>query len=224
MNKQTTLASDAIHRDPAAFADNHYDLIVIGCGIYGATLALESVRRGLRCLVVEKNDFGSQTSYNHLRILHGGLRYLQSFDLRRFRESVMERSWYLRYFPDLATPLDCLMPLYGKGLHRPAIFRAAFALDNLLSADRNSGLLPERKLSAGRVLSVKETIARFPAVNQGGLRGSALWQDGFVPNSPRLLIELLRWACRYGAHLLNYCPAVGIQITGGHVSGVRSID
>ncbi|MGB3223703.1 MAG: FAD-dependent oxidoreductase [Desulforhopalus sp.] len=224
MNIQTPLATDAILREPASFADNHYDLIVIGCGIYGATLALESVRRGLRCLVVEKNDFGSQTSYNHLRILHGGLRYLQSCDLRRFRESAMERSWYLRYFPDLAAPLDCLMPLYGKGLHRPAVFRAAFALDNILSADRNSQLRPERRLNAGRVLSVKETIARFPAIDQEGLQGSALWQDGFVPDSSRLLIELLRWACRYGAHFLNYCPAVGIEITGGHVTGVRSID
>jgi glycerol-3-phosphate dehydrogenase len=224
LNKQTPLASDAIIRDPAGFADNHYDLIVIGCGIYGATLALESVRRGLRCLVVEKNDFGSQTSYNHLRILHGGLRYLQSLDLRRFRESVMERSWYLRHLPGLAKPLDCMMPLYGKGLHRPGVFRAAFALDSLLSADRNSGLLPERKLNAGRVLSAQETIARFPDVEQCDLQGAALWQDGFVPDSPRLLIELLRWACRYGGHFLNYCPAVGIQITGDHVSGVRCTD
>ncbi len=224
LNQKTPPAADAILRDPASFADNHYDLIVIGCGIYGATLALESVRRGLRCLVVEKNDFGSQTSYNHLRILHGGLRYLQSLDLRRFRESVMERSWYLRHLPGLAQPLDCLMPLYGDGLHRPAVFRAAFALDSLLSADRNSQLQPERKLNAGRVLSAEETIARFPAVEQGDLQGAALWQDGFVPDSPRLLIEMLRWACRYGAHFLNYCPANGIQIDGGKVSGVFCTD
>lgn len=136
----------------------------------------------------------------------------------------MERSWFLRHFPGLTTPLDCLLPLYGKGLHRPAVFRAALALDSLLAADRNSGLLPEQRLSAGRVLSTQEVIARFPAVDRDGLQGAALWQDGFAPDSPRLVIELLRWACRYGANFLNYCPAVGIETIGGSVVGVRGID
>lgn len=224
MSTHDGLPDDAIRRDPVSYAGNRYDVIVIGGGIYGATLALESVRRGLRCLLLEKDDFGGQTSYNHLRILHGGLRYLQSFDLRRFRDSVAERSWFLRHFPGLAQPLDCLLPLYGKGLHRPIVFRAALALDSLLAADRNRGLLAERKLAAGRVLSAQETSVRFPAVDRRGLKGAALWRDGFVPDSPRLLIELLRWACRYGAHALNYCPAVGLQLAGGRVTGVRSID
>ncbi|MEZ4484846.1 MAG: hypothetical protein R2864_09680 [Syntrophotaleaceae bacterium] len=74
---------------------------------------------GVWCL--KKQDFGSQTSFNHLRILHGGLRYLQSLDLRRFRDSVAERSWFLRHLPGLARPVDCLLPLYGNGLHRPAV-------------------------------------------------------------------------------------------------------
>ncbi|MEZ4485890.1 MAG: FAD-dependent oxidoreductase, partial [Syntrophotaleaceae bacterium] len=221
---QTVPAEDAIRRDPAAYADNRYDLIIVGGGIYGVTLALESVRRGLRCLLLEKQDFGSQTSFNHLRILHGGLRYLQSLDLRRFRDSVAERSWFLRHLPGLARPVDCLLPLYGNGLHRPAVFRAALALDGVLAADRNRGLLPERSLKVGRVLSVEETAARFPGIDRCGLRGAALWQDGFVPDSPRLLIELLRWACRYGAHALNYCPADGLQISGGRVTGVRGMD
>ncbi|MEZ4484845.1 MAG: hypothetical protein R2864_09675 [Syntrophotaleaceae bacterium] len=87
-----------------------------------------------------------------------------------------------------------------------------------MAADRNRGLLPERSLKVGRVLSVEETAARFPGIDRCGLRGAALWQDGFVPDSPRLLIELLRWACRYGAHALNYCPADGLQISGGSVT------
>lgn len=224
MPKQSDLPIDAIVRDPAEFSTVNYDLIIIGGGIYGATLALEAVRRGLDCLLLEKGDFGGQTSYNHLRILHGGLRYLQSLDLLRFRDSVTERSWFLRHFPGLARPLDCLLPLYGKGLHRPSVFRGALALDSLLAADRNCGLRPESRLAGGRVLSVQETVDRFPAVYQRGLKGAALWRDGFVPDSPRLLIEILRWACRYGAQTLNYCPAVGLQISGGRVCGVRGVD
>src|SRR5690606_28063200 len=65
-----------------------YDLIVVGGGIYGITLVLEAARRGLRPLLVERDDFASAASLNGLRILHGGLRYLQSMDLPRFFESV----------------------------------------------------------------------------------------------------------------------------------------
>ena len=114
-----------------------YDLIVVGGGIYGAFLTLDAAHRGLRTLLLEKEDFGGQTSFNTLRIVHGGLRYLQSLDLHRFRESVRERTWFLRHLPDLVEPLACLMPLYGNGLKRPIVLRAALTLNDLLSASRN---------------------------------------------------------------------------------------
>lgn len=63
MTKEVTLPKDAILRDPSGFAGNRYDLIVIGGGIYGVTLALEAVRRGLSCLLLERDDFGGHTSY-----------------------------------------------------------------------------------------------------------------------------------------------------------------
>ena len=63
-----------ITRNLVAAARAEHDLIVIGGGIYGACLALESARRGLRPLLLERGDFGEATSWNSLRILHGGLR------------------------------------------------------------------------------------------------------------------------------------------------------
>ena len=68
-------------------AKETYDVIIVGGGIYGAMLALEATARGLRPLLVENHDFGSQTSFNSFRLLHGGLRYLQSMDIIRLRES-----------------------------------------------------------------------------------------------------------------------------------------
>jgi glycerol-3-phosphate dehydrogenase len=65
-----------------------YDLIIIGGGVYGVMLALESAARGAHTLLVERDDFGSQTSFNNFRIIHGGLCYLQSLDVARLRESV----------------------------------------------------------------------------------------------------------------------------------------
>ena len=96
-----------------------YDLIVVGGGIYGMCLALEASRRDLRPLLLERDDFGGATSLNSLRILHGGLRYLQTLVIPRFFESVEQRAWFMANFRPLCRVLPCLMPLYGKGLRRP---------------------------------------------------------------------------------------------------------
>ena len=82
-----------IPRVPAESASRRYDLLVVGGGIYGVALIFEAARRGYRTILLERDDFGGGTSWSSLRIIHGGLRYLQTFDLRRFRESVAERRW-----------------------------------------------------------------------------------------------------------------------------------
>jgi len=107
-----------IKRAPAAAAAQRFDLAVIGAGIHGVCLALQAAERGLRVLLLERADFGSGASGNSLRVVHGGLRYLQSLDVARFRESVAERRWFARTFPGLVEPLPCLMPLYAEGLLR----------------------------------------------------------------------------------------------------------
>ena len=80
-----------IRRDPRAAQDESFDLVIIGAGIHGVAAALAAARGGHRALVLERYDFGGATSWNSLRVLHGGLRYLQSLDLRLFRESGLAR-------------------------------------------------------------------------------------------------------------------------------------
>jgi len=215
---------EGLRRDPVAAGTAEYDLIVIGGGIYGAMLTLESARRGLRPLLVERDDFGSATSWNSHRIVHGGLRYLQRLDLGRFRASVRERSWFLRHFPDLVEPLPCLMPLYGQGARRPEILRAALAMNALLSRRRNDGLRSDRRLASGGVTTVPETVSLFPGVRQDKLRGGALWYDAVMNDSQRLLIETLRWACDRGARCLNYVEATGLKTAAGSVTGITATD
>ena len=70
-----------------------YDIVVVGGGIYGAMLHLEAARSGLRSVLVERGDFGGATSANSLRIVHGGLRYLQNLNVARSVESTRERQW-----------------------------------------------------------------------------------------------------------------------------------
>jgi glycerol-3-phosphate dehydrogenase len=217
-------AQSRIQRDVAAAAAEKYDLIIIGGGIYGVMLALEAGQRRQRALLLEKADFGGETSRHHLRTIHGGLRYLQSADLPRFFESVQERRWFLAHFPALVEVLPCLMPLYGRGLKRPAIMAPALLLNDLLGAARNRGVSAAKRLPPGRLVSSAFTRQAFPQVEPKGLQASAMWYDGFAPEHQRLLMEILRWACAAGAVALNYVQAESLLLKNGQARGVLAQD
>jgi glycerol-3-phosphate dehydrogenase len=219
---RTTMAT--ITRDISGAAASPFDLIIIGGGIYGVMLALEAGRRNQRSLLLEKDDFGGVTSLNHLRTIHGGLRYLQSLDLPRFFESVAERRWFLAHFPTLVQVLPCLMPLYGRGLKRPVIMRAALMLNDILGLKRNSGVGEAKHLPQGRVVGKSFTRDAFPQVNHRGLQGSALWYDAAMPEHQRLLMEILRWSCDLGATALNYVQVESLLLHHGRVQGVQAGD
>lgn len=211
-------------RDPDGATREQFDLIIIGGGIYGVMLTLESARMGLRPLLLEQDDFGGATSFNSLRILHGGFRYLQSANLSRFVVSVHERSWFLRTFPDLTHPAPFLMPLYGDGLRKPGVLDVALMLNHVLSWGRNRGLPPEKHLPRGDVLTPRQVHEAFPLVQAQGLRGGAVWFDVCMPDSQRVLMEALRWACGLGAVALNHVQAVELLQSAGKVEGVRAVD
>ena len=213
-----------ILRDPEKAKDKIYDAIIIGGGIYGVMLSLIASQKGLKTLLLERDDFGGATSFNSLRIVHGGLRYLQKLDFHRFYESVSERKWFIKNFPEFVQPLPCLMPLYGKGLYRPSIFRAALLLNDILSMKRNKGLLDGSRLPGGRIISAKEVENIFPDVDTSGLKGGALWYDGSMPDSQRVLIELLKRSCSLGAEALNYFEAKELLKKGDNVAGVKALD
>ncbi len=213
-----------IIRQPGTSAKEIYDLIIIGGGIYGVMLSFEASRRGLRSLLLEREDFGGATTFNSLRILHGGLRYLQTMDFHRIRESVAERQWFLKTFPGLAKPFPCIMPLYGNGMRRPSILRIALWINHILSYTRNESVQPEMRLPAGKVLNIKQTRKIFPNLDTQGLQGGAVWYDAFMPDPQRLLIDVLRWSCEYGATALNYIEASELLTTKKGVAGVAAID
>jgi glycerol-3-phosphate dehydrogenase len=209
----------SIRRDLAAAERERHDLIIVGGGVYGAAVLLEAARRGLRGVLVERGDFAGATSSSPLRIVHGGLRYLQRLDLPRHRESVQERSWLLRELPELVEPLACLMPLYRGSLLGPLPLRVALRLDGWLSHLAGSAELP-----AGEVVPPARVRALFPAVAPGGLIGGALWHDAAMQSPTRVAIEMLRAACARGADALNYVEAEVLLRAGTRVGGVRARD
>uniref|UniRef100_UPI0013569E18 FAD-dependent oxidoreductase n=1 Tax=Geminicoccus flavidas TaxID=2506407 RepID=UPI0013569E18 len=203
-----------------------FDLAVIGGGVAGLCLAYEAARAGRRVVLLEREaTLAARTSANWFRILHGGLRYLQSLDLVRHRESVLARREWLRDFPDLIEPLPCLMPLAGRGLKRPWAFRAAFALDAALARERNRGLRSDRHLAAGRVLTAADVRRLLPSLGDlPGLEGAALWHDAVARDAPALAAALARRAETAGAALRTGATVVEILVEGGQAVGLCTAD
>jgi len=201
-----------------------FDVLVVGGGVYGLTIAYDCAQRGLSVALIDRGDFGSGASFNHLRTLHGGLRYLQTLDIGRARESVRERRTFARIAPDAIRLQPFVLPL-GHSLTRgTAAMRAGFALDRLVAFDRNQGLPPALRVPAGAVLSRSETVRRFPNLDTPGLTGAAMWHDYVSTESDRLTLSFGLAALAHGAVLVNYVAATAPRRDGARVSGVRATD
>ncbi|HBE91406.1 MAG TPA: hypothetical protein DDW55_02385, partial [Gammaproteobacteria bacterium] len=121
----------AMKRDVQALTEQEFDVLVIGSGIYGAFLTREAAMRGLRVAMIEKNDFGAATSANSLKVVHGGLRYLQHLNWVRMRESIRARRQLFAIAPYLVRPHRFLVPTFGYGLQSMWIMRAALLLNDI---------------------------------------------------------------------------------------------
>jgi len=213
-----------ISRDISAAVGTQFDLIVVGGGIHGALLTLEAGLRNKRALLLEKEDFNGATSWNHLRTIHGGLRYLQSLDLPRYFESVADRHWFLANFPALVEVLPCLMPLYGRGLKRASVMRVALLLNDVLSLGRNRGVVAAKHLPRGKIVNLRFIAKAYPQVDRRGLQAGAVWFDGAIPEHQRLFMEILRWGCALGGTALNYVQAESLLQHNAQVRGVLAVD
>src|SRR5204862_7516421 len=98
-------------RDLDRLTASAFDVLVVGGGICGLTIAYDAAQRGLSVALIERDDFGSGTSFNHLRTIHGGLRYLQKLDFARARESVRERRTMARIAPHALRPVPLAVPI-----------------------------------------------------------------------------------------------------------------
>ena len=162
-----------------------YDLLVVGGGIIGCGIALEAAQRGLSTILIERGDFAAQTSSACFNIVHGGLRYLQHLDIARLRFSAREQTTLCRIAPHLTEPLPVLVPCYGFGKKGREALAIAMKLYELLATGRNVGLLPERLLGDGQLLSSEKALALAPGISSEGLRGAAVFYDAKMLSSER---------------------------------------
>jgi glycerol-3-phosphate dehydrogenase len=213
-----------MQRNLPALTRHAYDLLIIGGGIYGACVAWDASLRRLSVALVDKADFASSTSANSLKIIHGGLRYLQHADFRRMRESLRERTTLMRIAPHLVHPLPFVIPTYGHGMQGQELFSLALLVNRLVGFACERLADPQKCTPPGHVVSTREALQLLPTLERKGLTGAAIFYDAQVYNSERLLLSFLRSAEGAGADLANYVEVVGFLKQGERVIGVEAQD
>lgn len=178
-------------------ANRMWDVLVIGGGATGLGAAVEAASRGYRTLLVERDDFAKGTSSRSTKLVHGGVRYLEQFNIRLVLDALKERGHMLRNAPHLVHPMSFIVPVYDYiGLPYYGV--------GLKLYERLSG-----KLSLGRseMLSRDETLARLPTIRKAGLKGGVLYQDGQFDDA-RFAISLMRTLFDRGGIAINHAAVV----------------
>lgn len=187
-----------------------FDLLVIGGGINGAGIARDAALRGLRVLLVEKNDWGWGTSSKSSMLAHGGLRYLEQFELGLVHEALQDRELLLRHAPHLVRPLRFIYPLYPHVASRRTV-RVGLALYDVLSHGKS---VPGRQF-----LNRAECLAAVPGLNPDHLQGGATYYDAQIRSVERLVVELVWDAKRAGADCRNHTAVTKLCTENGVCTG-----
>ena len=197
-----------------------FDLIIIGGGITGASLAYEAGTRGLKVALFEKNDFGAATSSATSKLIHGGLRYLKNLELGLVRESLRERRILSNIAPNFVYPIPFMMPSYRKFKSRKWLMLTAMVLYDVLSYDKGHTWDPTKSLPHFKSYSRSRTLALEHCVKQQGLTGSTVYYDCQNIFPERLTLAFLKSAETYGARLSNYAQVVSFIRKENRVKGI----
>ena len=210
-----------------------FDVVVIGGGITGAGVALDAATRGYTVALIERADFSSGTSSRSSKLVHGGLRYLQQFDLGLVREALLERQIMVRLAPHLVKPLPMIVPAFdderpdrrlGMGLNLYDVM----AVDSLRGR-RKKGDQPEDEFGGDwsperhRMIDGAEVIERAPALAARNPTGGYLFYDCQTDDS-RLVLTALEEAERFGAVFANRIEATGLVEKNGRARGISVRD
>lgn len=190
----------------AAMTDDTLDVLVIGGGITGVSVALDATLRDLRVGLVERDDLASGTSSASSKMIHGGLRYIEQRELRMVYHSLLERQRMYRRAPHLVTRLPFLFPVYNGSEHFGPAMAKGF-----------EGLLQTYDLAGGwrigsryRRLNAAETLVHCPTLLTTGLRGGLLYFDTRTDDA-RLTLAVARTAALHGAHVATRARVINLR-------------
>ncbi|MEU8862491.1 glycerol-3-phosphate dehydrogenase/oxidase [Streptomyces umbrinus] len=192
-----------------------YDLLVIGGGILGISTAWHAAQSGLRVALVDAGDFAGATSSASSKLLHGGLRYLQTGAVKLVAENHFERRAVSRQVaPHLANPLTFYLPVYKGGPHGAAKLGAGVFAYSALSAFGDG---------VGHLLSPSKAAQDVPELRTDNLKAVAVYGDDQM-NDSRMALMTVRGAVESGATVLNHAAVTGLRFTRGRVTGAELKD
>ena len=218
-------------------AAEQFDVLVIGGGVTGAGVALDAASRGYSVALVEKTDFASGTSSRSSKLVHGGLRYLQNFDLGLVREALLERQLMVKLAPHVVRPLAMVVPAF-EGARLDRLVGIGLNMYDVMATPRLRGRLGGRRAaprgrgsddgwesdwspSRHRVISGEAVIELLPALGPRQPTSGYLFYD-CQTDDVRLVLTILGEAERFGAILANRVEVLELDPAGARVREVES--
>jgi glycerol-3-phosphate dehydrogenase len=218
-----------------ALAGESFDIVVVGGGITGAGVALDAAARGYSVALVEQADYASGTSSRSSKLVHGGLRYLQNFDLGLVREALLERQLMVALAPHLVHPLPLVVAAFA-GAHPDRLVGVGLNLYDVMSVERRRGRRgrrarssEEERLEASwsperhRMVTGAEVVELVPALAGREPTSGYLFYD-CQTDDVRLVLTVLGEAERFGAVCANRLRVTELIEEHGRAAGVRALD
>jgi len=219
-----------------ALASETFDVVVVGGGITGAGVAFDAATRGYSVALVERADYAAGTSSRSSKLVHGGLRYLQNFDLGLVREALLERQLLVALAPHLVHPLPLVVAAFG-GERLDLKTAVGLNLYDVMSVERRRRSARPRLRGRGvapppadpsdwsperhRTISGEEVVELVPALAARAPTSGYLFYDCQTDDS-RLVLTVLAEAERFGAVCANGVEVLELVRNGaGRAAGVR---
>ena len=217
----------------ATLERDEFDVVVIGGGITGAGVALDAASRGYSVALVERHDYAEGTSSRSSKLIHGGLRYLQNFDLGLVREALLERQLLVNLAPHLVRPLPLLVPAFD-GRRPDRVLGVGLNMYDVMATERRrrrGADEPRRRRvdeeswspDRHRTIDAEETLALLPALAAREPTAAYLFYD-CQTDDVRLTLTILGEAERYGAVCANAVEVTGLVERDGRAGGVLCRD
>jgi len=215
-------------------AGKHFEVVVIGGGITGAGVALDAASRGYSVALLERHDYAIGTSSRSSKMVHGGLRYLQNFDLGLVREALLERQLMVQLAPHLVYPTPFLVPSFaeeprdrrlGIGLNMYDVMattrvgRSRREMRSAKEEDQDFYWSPDRHRTIGR----DELLELVPSLERRDPVDAYLFYD-CQTDDVRLVLTILGEAARFGAVMLNGAEVTEVLSRDGRASGVAFVE
>jgi glycerol-3-phosphate dehydrogenase len=215
-------------------AGKHFEVVVVGGGITGAGVALDAASRGYSVALLERGDYAAGTSSRSSKMVHGGLRYLQNFDLGLVREALLERALMVRLAPHLVYPTPFLVASLGEE-RRDRKLGLGLNMYDVMATARAGRSRRERRAAREdeedaywspdrhRTIDREEVLELVPALAPREPKDAYLFYD-CQTDDVRLVLTVLGEAERFGTVMLNGAEVTEVLSENGKATGVAFVE